>query len=119
MLINDFFFIENKQETENELIYSISLNEKHKIYKGHFPNQPIAPGVVLAQIVKELCQNHLNRELKMKSSRNMKFLNVLDPTKNKNVDIKIILKQSENVYSIKANCYYKEKQFFKIDAKYF
>ena len=69
MLINDFFNIQDKQETETGMVYNIQLNPNHEIYKGHFPEQPIAPGVCLAQVVKELCENHLGQDLKMVSSR--------------------------------------------------
>ena len=120
MLLNDFFKITNKQKLDSYIIYDINLNKNHKIYEGHFPSQPIAPGVCLAQIVKELCENHLDKELKMHSSRNMKFMNILDPTKNENVSIKILIKEIDNVlYSVKANCHFEETIFFKIDAKYY
>lgn len=118
MLINDFFHIIDKEESENDLIYHINLNKNHKIYEGHFPEQPIAPGVCLAQIVKELCENHLGKNLRMLSSRNMKFMAVLDPSKDENVSIKIIIKEESNAFSVKANCYNEATSFFKIDAKY-
>lgn len=118
MLINDFFEICNKHKSGSDIIYDIELNENHKIYKGHFPSQAIAPGVCLAQIVKELCEDYLKNELKMKSSRSMKFMTILDPSKDKNVSVKIILKEIDDIFSVRANCYKEEKTFFKIDAKY-
>ena len=118
MLINDFFHITNKSESENGILFNIKLNKDHKIYEGHFPEQPIAPGVCLAQIVKELCENHLANDLKMISSRNMKFMAVLDPTKDENVAVTIKLKEDEGVFSVKAICNNETTSFFKIDAKY-
>lgn len=118
MLINDFFKIINKQETEDAIVYDINLNKDHEIYEGHFLSQPIAPGVCLAQIVKELCENHLGNDLKMVSSRNMKFMAILDPTKNENVSVSIKIKEDEGIYSVKANCQDETTTFFKIDAKY-
>ena len=32
----------------------IELNPEHGIYKGHFPYVPVAPGVCLVQIIKEI-----------------------------------------------------------------
>ena len=118
MLINDFFNITAKQETEDVLIYDIKLNPIHEIYKGHFPSQPIAPGVCLAQIIKELCENHLGQDLKMLSSRNMKFIAVLNPTKDAEVSVNIKIKDENNVFSVRASCQNETTTFFKIDAKY-
>jgi 3-hydroxyacyl-[acyl-carrier-protein] dehydratase len=118
MLINDFFNITNKQETEEGLAYDIQLNPDHEIYKGHFQDQPIAPGVCLAQVVKELCENHLGQDLKMLSSRNMKFMAVLDPTVNPGVSVHIKLKEEDEVFTVRAICKNETTSFFKIDAKY-
>lgn len=118
MLINDFFNITNKATTEDGFVYDIKLNKDHKIYEGHFPDMPIAPGVCLAQVVKELCENHLGQDLKMLSSRSMKFMAVLDPTKDADVSVNIKLKEEDQVFTIRANCKNETTSFFKIDAKY-
>ena len=49
--------------TENSLSILIRLNAKHSIYEGHFPEQPITPGVVQLAIIKELLAEHLQVKL--------------------------------------------------------
>jgi len=118
MLLNDFFHIIEKKETENELIFDVKINKSHQIFEGHFPEQPIAPGVCLAQMVKEVCEQQLANDLKLVSARNMKFMAILDPNKDECVSIYVKIKENEGIYSVKAHCSSKETLFFKIDAKY-
>ena len=59
MLINDFFQIQNIDSLPNSIEAKIELNASHQIFDGHFPNNPITPGVIQLQIVKELLEFHL------------------------------------------------------------
>ena len=57
----------------------------HLIYQAHFPDNPITPGACLLQIAGELLQRKLGRPLFLKSSKNVKYLNVLIPAEDKEV----------------------------------
>lgn len=78
-LINDFFTIEGKHESEGTIEYLLALNSGHFIYKAHFPGEPITPGVCIIQMVKELAEEHLGMELNVKKVKNVKFLNIISP----------------------------------------
>ena len=46
MLIEDFYYVKKKESLEDGgFLYEVSLNTKHKVYQGHFPEKPITPGV--------------------------------------------------------------------------
>lgn len=79
MLDNDFYFVVDKKLTDNGFKVEIKLNEHHAIYKAHFPEKPITPGVCILQIAKELISNHYQKALMMNEIRNIKFLQVIDP----------------------------------------
>lgn len=119
MLLNDFFFIENKTQENQQAIYTVKMNAQHAIYQGHFPNQAIAPGVCLSQMVKELAAHHLQQELQMISARQMKFMAILNPFENQIVQINLnIAITADNHYRVKAVCKNENTTFFKIDAQY-
>ena len=64
-LRNDFYTVkEKKQISEKEISVVIELNQQHAIYSGHFPDQPIVPGVCQIQIVKELLEDLMGKKLK-------------------------------------------------------
>lgn len=118
MLKGSFFTIENSITKENVHSFEVKLNKNHHIFEGHFPSQPIAPGVCLAQMVKELAETQLNEKLKMVSARNMKFMAILNPTENEKVTVEVKISPNESFFDVRASCFTEEKVFFKIDATY-
>jgi len=118
MLKGSFFTIENSITKENVHSFEVKLNKNHQIFEGHFPSQPIAPGVCLAQMVKELAETQLNEKLKMVSARNMKFMAILNPTENEKVTVEVKISPNESFFDVRASCFTEEKVFFKIDATY-
>ena len=66
MLINDFFKVLESNNTDNTLVSLVKINAQHTIFDGHFPNNPVTPGVVQLQMVKELLEQNLNKNLALK-----------------------------------------------------
>lgn len=80
MLLKDNLFavVSTKQESGHAEV-EIQLDIKHPIYTGHFPNNPITPGVCLLQIAVELFSMLVGNEMTMKSSKSIKFVNIVRP----------------------------------------
>lgn len=83
MLVNDFFTITAISIEMNAVKASLQLNEKHKIFDGHFPLHPVVPGVCLLQIVKEVVETALHKEIFLLKAVEIKFLKVINPNQNK------------------------------------
>lgn len=73
MLLQNFYKIKESRTTEKGFSYSVILNEKHEVFKGHFPDNPVVPGVCLIQIIEELIELELKKELKLYKAGNIKF----------------------------------------------
>ena len=71
--------IAERENTPLSARYGIVLDEKSFIYKAHFPDEPVTPGVCIIQIAKELMEDHLKQPLDIKTIKNVKFLNVISP----------------------------------------
>lgn len=53
MLLKDFYKIISLENTvDSKYKAVISINEQHDVFKGHFPGNPIMPGVCMMQIIK-------------------------------------------------------------------
>jgi 3-hydroxyacyl-[acyl-carrier-protein] dehydratase len=52
---------------------------EHAILKGHFPIQPIVPGVCMLEMLKEILQQQLKKTLKLQSAPVVKFLTMFAP----------------------------------------
>lgn len=59
--------------------YRIRLNPGHEIYKAHFPEQPITPGVIIVRMAMELLSEALGRKAHLVGAPNIKFSSPLFP----------------------------------------
>lgn len=95
MLLNNFFTIRDIQPGDKYIV-AVELNADHTIFKGHFPNNPITPGVCLTQMVKETIEQITKKKLMLKQGSNLKFMAVLNPEVHPAVNISILLKEKED-----------------------
>jgi 3-hydroxyacyl-[acyl-carrier-protein] dehydratase len=122
MLRNDFYTILSKNTiSENSFSATISINEKHDIFNGHFPQNPVVPGVCMLQMVKDLLEDELQKAVHLNSIGNVKFTAVVNPTQNPTLDIKITYELTDGKsYKINSIISSKEVVFLKIvNAIYF
>ena len=78
-LLNNLYMISKRETTSLSAQYDIFLEEKSFIYKAHFPNEPVTPGVCIIQIAKELLEDYAQKHYTIKAIKNVKFLNVISP----------------------------------------
>ena len=57
----------------------IELDKAHGIFKGHFPGNPVLPGVCTLQIAKELLCGALGKDLRLAKSSNIKYPGFISP----------------------------------------
>lgn len=69
-----------------EFSATISFNTDHKIFKAHFPGNPITPGACVVQIATELLSDHLKKEMILSEAKTIKFVNLINPLENNKVD---------------------------------
>jgi 3-hydroxyacyl-[acyl-carrier-protein] dehydratase len=116
MLLHSFFNITDIQHGEKYSI-QIDLNPDHEIYKGHFPGNPVTPGVCLTQMVKETVEKITNKKLTMVTGDNLKFTAVLNPVINPKVKMTLALKTKDNgILQADSTISSGEVSFFSIKA---
>jgi 3-hydroxyacyl-[acyl-carrier-protein] dehydratase len=79
MLMNDFYRIEYLQRDLNSVSCKIAFNQHHDIFKGHFPGQPVVPGVCMMEMVKELLEQQTDQTLWLRNAGLVKFLQLKTP----------------------------------------
>ena len=89
MLMDKLYTLEQFESSENILTATIAINAGHKIFEGHFPGQPVLPGVCQLQIVKELLEKAVDKKLFLSEAIQCKFLQMVDPTVTTKVEVVI------------------------------
>ncbi|KAA5534155.1 hotdog family protein [Paenimyroides baculatum] len=116
MLIPHFYSLKEFNFTDNQLKAIIELNPEHDVFKGHFPNNPVTPGVCMLQILKELTEQATNTNLFTKECSNVKFMALINPEVNAVLTITIDINQVEENFKIKASASFDETVALKVNA---
>ncbi len=118
-IFNSLIRFEVLEKLEGEL-YNLpfTINNDSKIFDGHFPNQPILPGVVMIELTKRAVEISLAKKLKLDSAGNFKFLKMIDPNVIKVAAISFKIITKNDGWSVKAQIKYKDEICFKADAFY-
>ena len=105
-------------ENNNSFNSVIELNPEHEIYKGHFPQVPVAPGVCLIQTIKEILMVKFQNKLILSEGNNIKFLSMINPNETKQFQIDFNVKQIETMLDVNANYIFNGKIFIKFKGKF-
>src|SRR5688572_781920 len=101
-LKGDFFQIISTTEADNGFTTVVRLNPDHIIFKGHFPGHPVTPGVIQLQIIHELLEEHIGKNLKLDTISNCKFLNVLNPDIDPLFELNCLLQTNADLFTVKT-----------------
>ena len=96
MLIKEFYKIVNLYSSDSRIIATIKLNPDHEVYKGHFPTQPVVPGVIQLQIIKEILEEVLETKLFMGNIIQVKYLIPITPVENPELTFNITSKRTDS-----------------------
>ena len=119
MLIPNFYTIQKIETKEGTITARILLNPKHEVYKGHFPEQPVVPGVIQLQIIKEILEETLGQQLFMHKVSSAKYLNIITPKHSTELQITIQYKKTdESEYKVNALIGSGETVFTKVKAEF-
>ncbi|WP_417609279.1 hypothetical protein [Owenweeksia hongkongensis] len=115
MLIQDFYeHISTNTVAENHYEVTVHLNPNSAVYAGHFPDQPIAPGVILTQMVKEISNEILGKSWILREASQIKFLAMVNPNKTSQLTLDLVLQPEENSCKIKCVAKDAEISYFKL-----
>ena len=57
----------------------VSFDPTHPVFEGHFPGQPVVPGVVMVRIARDIAGQISGKKMMLEDASNIKFLNIVDP----------------------------------------
>jgi 3-hydroxyacyl-[acyl-carrier-protein] dehydratase len=104
MLKDDFFTISSIQKENNSFKIMLELNAMHKIFEGHFPGQPVIPGACMLQMVKEITETILSKQMRLTKAENLKFLLLINPNEHRTLQMDLTCNISEyGIASVSAN----------------
>lgn len=100
MLLENFYkIIHIKEREDGKQAIEIELNPGHVLYQGHFPGQPVVPGVCTLQIIKESAEQIANQPLQYVQIASSKFLSAINPLETPLLQLFIRLEKRKSIFS--------------------
>ncbi|AEA43438.1 3-hydroxyacyl-ACP dehydratase [Fluviicola taffensis] len=97
MILKDTFYTINSLKLEEQALEAnITIDANHSIFEGHFPGNPVTPGVVQLELIKELLSTQFGEKIQLKTLSNSKFLAVLNPVNTPEVHVKMTVVTQED-----------------------
>ena len=100
---------------DNKVDFVVQFKPEHIIYKAHFPNNPITPGVCIVQIAKELFSFLTEKNYTITKLKSVKFLNPILP--NDMVVFYFDWEYIDDLYHIKVHVFDVDVSFAKINMQ--
>jgi len=79
ILQDNLYTIVSQEQQDGFPVFRVKIRPEWPIYKAHFPGHPITPGVCIVQMVQELLQKLLQRDLQLSEAKNVKYLAIISP----------------------------------------
>lgn len=98
MLLSKLYTVEQSGWDVNgkRLTVLIRLDPSHEIFKGHFPGNPVLPGVCIIQILKEILMGQLENSLVFNNLGSIKYFSIINPEVNGLLHFEVELKKMGN-----------------------
>ncbi len=91
------FTIEKIDQIDRTYIFRATLDPSHKIFEGHFPGNPVVPGVCTMDMIKRCCSEIIGKGVRFNTIKEVKFLATILPTQHRELDVTIEFKEETNI----------------------
>lgn len=118
MILGTFYTI-NEFVHEGEHIEAVCMiNPKDDVFQGHFPGQPVVPGMYLLQLSKELIEQALGLRLFMHEAKEMKFSRLIQCAHETSIRLLIDYQEVEQTWSCKTQVMQGDELCSKMQCSY-
>ena len=97
----------------NQIQAVVELKPDHAIFKGHFPGQPVLPGVCMMQIIAEIFGLYSKQSFRITSAPMIKFLHMIDPGKNPLIHLEIKFESNDSKTIVSGKIFFETEIFMK------
>ena len=118
MLIKGLYNTEAFNKTDKGLIAHIRIDPEHEIFKGHFPGKPVMPGVCMIQIIKELTERALGKELFLSVASNVKFMAIINPETDPELLLELAISGEDNLIKVRNTTSFGDTIALKLSATF-
>lgn len=97
---------------EETWLFEAELNPEHAVFKGHFPGNPVMPGVCTLHLVRACVSKALGYPVVFSAIKSCKFLSTVIPVKGEKMQVSFSLTENK----LQGKAFYRGSQVLKLTA---
>lgn len=94
--------------------FTVEINPEDSLFKGHFPERPVLPGVCTIQIIRECVCSLIKNNLHFMEISQCKFMGMVVPDIDNKLTLQVSFKEEAGGYIVNANIINSGRVVFKI-----
>ncbi len=118
MLIEGLYSIKTFEQEDATVTATVKLHKEHAVFNGHFPGNPVMPGVCMIQMIKELTEKALDKELFLSVASNIKFMAIINPEKNDTIRLALTITETPDTFKVKNTVHFEDTLALKLSATF-
>jgi len=118
MLIEGLYTVQSLEQNDQEVNAKVQLHAGHDVFKGHFPGNPIMPGVCMIQMIKELTEKVTEKKLFLAVATNVKFMAKINPEENEVIDVNLKISEENDSIKVKNITSYDQTTALKLSTTF-
>lgn len=109
MVLEDKYYkVERFNREGNVGVFDITLLPECSVYDGHFPGNPVCPGVCNIQTIKECAMSLTGEQLTITTIKQCRFNSLITPSTDKTLTVEVCAEKNEDGYLVTASISDKE-----------
>ena len=116
-MIKDYYTINEIVQKEGATLFHISLYPDSIVYEGHFPGEPVSPGVCNIQMIKECAEQVAGKSLLLNNLQQCRLTTLMTPVQHPQVEVNIHLEEKGDAYKLKATIGKGEEVYLDLKAE--
>ena len=104
-LLNDYYKVDSRVAEGDETIFGISLLPEYCVYAGHFPGEPVSPGVCNIQMIKECAEQLAGKRFFLGYISQCRLSAMISPQKTPRLQMRMQLSEVDGLYKVRAIVY--------------
>lgn len=105
MLTNYFTLQDQQPQADGSILFTVKLNPDCEVYKGHFPGNPVCPGVCNLEMLKECVEHYAGKTLTISDIKQCRYTAIISPLTQSVLSFKAAISEVENGYAVQGTVY--------------
>lgn len=112
-----FYSVTSMKHDGDNWTFGVSLDKECPVYRGHFPEKPVAPGVLVVDMFRGCAEQAVDWRLRIAKVHRVKFMHLVEPDRFVEAEVRLALTKLDRVtYSVKASLVKDDEEYANMTA---